>query len=377
MNIVFLIGNGFDLNLKLKTSYSDFLDYYLDENKENKDKVIEKFLEIIKENKDNDWSDVEKALGKCTEEFADQTRFSDPTQDYKKCYESMLSSLVKYLKLVEAGLPEEVFDQECLEVFANSLGSFYKGQKRTDQERIESILSGIPNEQSYYLLSFNYTHVVDCLMQINEKLQREGTFVYGQRKYKGSSYINKWINFIHVHGDISGDIIFGVNDEKQIANQTVIEDEYFKNQLLKLEADKYIGNAYDSDAKKILFDADVIYLYGVSLGETDAVWWERINEVLSERRNRILIIHSYKLKKKNDNEILLSERAKNIDEIKESILQYGTNTKENNDRIKEQIYVDSENIFEDFALLIEKKLELYWGKVFAEKSIDIIGDKVI
>lgn len=29
MNITFLIGNGFDLNLKLNTRYSDFYKYYI------------------------------------------------------------------------------------------------------------------------------------------------------------------------------------------------------------------------------------------------------------------------------------------------------------------------------------------------------------
>ena len=29
MKVVYLIGNGFDLNLGLKTSYSDFYTYYL------------------------------------------------------------------------------------------------------------------------------------------------------------------------------------------------------------------------------------------------------------------------------------------------------------------------------------------------------------
>jgi hypothetical protein len=28
MNIVYIIGNGFDLNLKLDTSYRDFYEYY-------------------------------------------------------------------------------------------------------------------------------------------------------------------------------------------------------------------------------------------------------------------------------------------------------------------------------------------------------------
>ena len=39
MNITFLIGNGFDLNLGLKTTYHNFLDYY--------------YLKIIDDDNDN------------------------------------------------------------------------------------------------------------------------------------------------------------------------------------------------------------------------------------------------------------------------------------------------------------------------------------
>lgn len=32
MNILYLIGNGFDLNLNLKTSYKDFYNFILEKN---------------------------------------------------------------------------------------------------------------------------------------------------------------------------------------------------------------------------------------------------------------------------------------------------------------------------------------------------------
>ncbi len=35
MNITFLIGNGFDLNLGLKTRYTDFYKYYMEHNPNN------------------------------------------------------------------------------------------------------------------------------------------------------------------------------------------------------------------------------------------------------------------------------------------------------------------------------------------------------
>ncbi len=82
MNITFLIGNGFDLNLGLKTSYQDFLDYYL-KNTNNDTEIIKYFKNIIKEEQENDidtWADAEIFLGKITEKFDDADKFL-------KCFE--------------------------------------------------------------------------------------------------------------------------------------------------------------------------------------------------------------------------------------------------------------------------------------------------
>jgi len=35
MNIIYIIGNGFDINLGLKTRYVDFYKWYVDRNLEN------------------------------------------------------------------------------------------------------------------------------------------------------------------------------------------------------------------------------------------------------------------------------------------------------------------------------------------------------
>ena len=56
MNILFFIGNGFDINLGMKTRYSDFYKYYKDI--ESKSNVIQKLKEEIAERIVN-WSDLE------------------------------------------------------------------------------------------------------------------------------------------------------------------------------------------------------------------------------------------------------------------------------------------------------------------------------
>ena len=63
MNITFMIGNGFDRNLGLKTTYSDFIQWY----KETpaKTETLKEFREYINDNEEL-WSAAEEELGRYT-----------------------------------------------------------------------------------------------------------------------------------------------------------------------------------------------------------------------------------------------------------------------------------------------------------------------
>jgi len=63
MNITFLIGNGFDRNLGLKTTYSDFIKWY--KKTPPKTDILKKFREYINDNEEL-WSAAEEELGKYT-----------------------------------------------------------------------------------------------------------------------------------------------------------------------------------------------------------------------------------------------------------------------------------------------------------------------
>ena len=57
MNITFFIGNGFDVNLGLKTRYSDFYPYFEEHAKENN--MIRNWID----GKEKLWADLEEKLG--------------------------------------------------------------------------------------------------------------------------------------------------------------------------------------------------------------------------------------------------------------------------------------------------------------------------
>ena len=66
MNVTFLIGNGFDLGIGLKTAYSDFYDVYC--HPLDRDGMqIRRFKSDLLTNYEN-WSDFEMAFGELIEQ---------------------------------------------------------------------------------------------------------------------------------------------------------------------------------------------------------------------------------------------------------------------------------------------------------------------
>lgn len=87
MNITFLIGNGFDLNLNLDTRYSDFYKYYIENDPGDLlSKSIKKDYKM--------WSDLELGLGEFLKDI-DENKI-DEFLDSKSTLEKMLS---EYLTL--------------------------------------------------------------------------------------------------------------------------------------------------------------------------------------------------------------------------------------------------------------------------------------
>ena len=67
MNLLYLIGNGFDVNLKIRTDYQSFYDYYIAQ--ESADDAVKLVKEDLKKNRYAQWSDLELGLGKFTSQL--------------------------------------------------------------------------------------------------------------------------------------------------------------------------------------------------------------------------------------------------------------------------------------------------------------------
>lgn len=75
MNILYLIGNGFDLAQGLQTSYQHFYEYLKTQTAKNS--VSELMLKEIQGPEKPLWSDMELALGTFTQKVSDKSLLED------------------------------------------------------------------------------------------------------------------------------------------------------------------------------------------------------------------------------------------------------------------------------------------------------------
>ena len=282
MNITYIIGNGFDLCLGLNTRYSDFYDYY--RNQPSLSEEVKQLKENIDRNKEN-WSDLELALGEYTPNFKDSNSAVEVLVDLCK-------HLNEYLKLQSLLIPQsnEKIKEEMLRCLANPNEFFLP----TDKERIESYYyNSLLAHSKITILSLNYTPSIERILD-----------------YKGNQPISidsndSWLGYgtkvhpvLHPHHTLNGTIIVGLNDESQIANQTLLGDEKFKEYFIKPACNKMLSFRTEDQCSDVINNSDLFVVFGSSLGATDKLWWQKIaNRMVNSNSLLLLFIYNREMER--------------------------------------------------------------------------------
>lgn len=206
-NLTFLIGNGFDLELGLDTSFKAFIKWYLTQPCE--DKSIERIKEEELSNPKSEWwADAEIASGKAIKKY--QTEL----ENYLSFIDDFEQNLMVYLQLQQQRCDygnQSIIFQRFLrflteftsEIIQNSNGSQFVFPK--DDINVRFII-------------FNYTNIVEKLVSI--------LGVNSGISFNGGLLRITQVNY--VHGVLAGDnsIVTGVDNASQISlDQSDISDE--------------------------------------------------------------------------------------------------------------------------------------------------------
>lgn len=219
---VVIIGNGFDLNLDLKTSYIDFIDSDYFQSLLGKNQLASHLKS--KHNLKN-WIDIEIELFNYSRELISGAEILNFE------FKSLRDALIQYLKSIE-------------------ISNINKNTHSYDL--IEKI-----KDKDFLILNFNYTGATKLILKSVGLNDQE---------------INS--RLIHVHGSIEkSDIIFGIHDKARIKPQHIF--------LRKGYPTYYKG----INVQYLLQNSKRLYVFGHSLGITDHSYFESYFSVNSSKQD--------------------------------------------------------------------------------------------
>lgn len=325
MNITFLIGNGFDINLGLNTRYSDFYPYFVEKSTEAN--MIRKWLkkdELL-------WADLEEQLGEKLENVKEH--------EEDKFYEDKAELdglLLEYLGQEQKKVSIQNKEREISTELARTLTTFYSGLSEEGKDSIESTCETYKKEEfKYCFICFNYTNTLDKIVNMTRKLNLPIT-----THRCGSVFYNNTLgSVLHIHGTLNEEMILGVNDIEQVNNAFLKNDEEFLDTFIKRRMNNSIGQRKTEHAQKLIEDSHIICIFGMSIGSTDKMWWEEIVKWLNASDDNKLVIYYKGNKELNRKLPVHIIRLDN--KLKREILEKGAaDTKNPNiDKIKERIFI--------------------------------------
>lgn len=285
MNITFLIGNGFDKALGLKTAYMDFYKWYMGRSTAKLPPCVRKFRSEIKDfvckdgNINPYWADAERGLANYTERF-----LTYEVEDFIKCYSDFSRHLMKYLneqsKKISSGLARRMG-----EAFIPQLFNFYQEVDPINRDIFEKLRMETKGEAKLNIVTFNYTKSID---KVFKTLSSNPLGSWKSNDGKTHSMITGTL--VHAHGYTDRWPIMGVCDPVSIKKQALLRDSIFRSIMVKKESIKRTGERWRSQVIELIRKSKVICIFGMSIGETDSDYWEMIIQWLNEDPNRQLIV---------------------------------------------------------------------------------------
>lgn len=322
MNITFLIGNGFDINLGLNTKYRDFYNYY------KKVPSNHTLIEDLKKNIRNDfenWADLEIALGK-------YTKILNTPEEFDIVFEDIQSNLANYISEEENKFEYDIYNRN--EVFRNFIypESFLPLLDSNTLTQFKEQWRS--NNWSINILTFNYSRTIEKIIDFKKDMDLI------KHHSNEATYLR---NVLHVHGYTDKDMILGVNDISHIENENFKENIDIIEAIIKPECNKGLKHLIDQQCQNIIKSSQLLCIFGSSLGDTDKIWWEVIgNHLLTTVNSRLILFVK-------GNEIAVNQGYKINRQtrfLKKKFLSQTSLTEEEKGKIESKIFIGyNTNIF--------------------------------
>ena len=284
MGTTFLIGNGFDLNCGLHSSFKDICEKYITMS-ENDTECIRSFKNSIKLDIDS-WGNFEMQMAAYAHTIDDGQKYIDCLRDFRKHMEICLQNEV-------LNFTQNKLSKNYSKVLYY-LGDFLKYDTYVFPSAMKSKLINIFSaKESLNVISFNYTDVFDFLLK---EIDEEGLI---------KEYYGKIEKPVHIHGRLSpagvkSNVTLGVDNVKQLEGVTFELTDEIKRTIIKPFFNMKSDPQKQKKVSDIIMESSVLCIYGMSLGDSDLSWKKIIKQWLMDLDTpHYLIWFDYSLSKMN------------------------------------------------------------------------------
>lgn len=286
LNVAVLVGNGFDLKAGLDTSPMSFIESFVErygsDDPDLWDKPAARLCQKIQEDGIESWCDFERKVGEYSPAVVTIEDGTAKGSDYVAAKAALDEHLREYM-MAQNELVDDAFISANAKTCDNSLADWVA--VLTDRDR-DSFLQGLswPAELNYNVLCFNYTSTLERLLTpgLGHPLKPD-------RAVDGS-IIHKLNSFSYVHGTIAGAPVCGVDNPTQIRDETLRASPKVIGTTVKPSIQSLMGSNQDRDAISKLVNANVVLIFGMSLGMTDQRWWRIVCDSLQKSPSRRVVI---------------------------------------------------------------------------------------
>lgn len=268
--VTFIIGNGFDLGLNMKTSYSDVYDTYVKTSSATT--AIKLFKEeLSRRTKYDKWSDFEMGMADYAATLSSEAELIECVRDFKShMVQHLQSENRRMLELIREG----AYATHLIKELDRSFEQFHFGFAPNVRNQLSQLI-GDPF-QEHHIITFNYTQVIEALFSVKARHQK---------------VIMK--PPLHIHGSLDKDVVLGVDNITQLQNSAYGLTRKGERAFVKTLFNEQYDSARVAAAKKLISDSTVICTYGFSMGESDKTWVDLLIDWLRNDVNHHLVVYQY------------------------------------------------------------------------------------
>jgi hypothetical protein len=243
----------------MRTSYKNFYEHY--QTVDSLSDSIKKLKNQISKDFKN-WSDLELALGKYTENL-------NSIEEFDEVFEDIGDNLSVYLQQEENKFDFSKIDRKNL---FNYLSFPEKSILKADEEKLNIFKSQWSKHQWIVnVITFNYTSTLEKIL--GDKFENKQI----------SAHDNTTIilgGVEHIHGYLNNRMIIGVNDISQIVNTAFHDNHDILDAIVKNNCNQAHKHTIEESCKRKIKSANLICIFGSSIGETDNLWWSMVGKQL-------------------------------------------------------------------------------------------------